>query len=46
MTDIHSDTTRQKVERYATAHGVKKGHLVEEGSCTTFRPRGNCPQMS
>ncbi len=25
-----SDATKQKVERYAEAHGVKKGHLVEE----------------
>ena len=25
-----SDSTKQKVERYAEAHGVKKGHLVEE----------------
>ncbi|HEX7477391.1 MAG TPA: hypothetical protein VF331_06265 [Polyangiales bacterium] len=25
-----SDATKQKVERYAEAHGVKKGYLVEE----------------
>jgi hypothetical protein len=25
-----SDSTRREVERYAEAHGVKKGHLVEE----------------
>ncbi len=25
-----SDTTKEKVERYVDAHGVKKGHLVEE----------------
>ena len=25
-----SDTTKELVERYAEAHGVKKGHLVEE----------------
>lgn len=25
-----SETTKQQVERYAEAHGVKKGHLVEE----------------
>lgn len=25
-----SETTKQQVERYADAHGVKKGHLVEE----------------
>lgn len=25
-----SEQTKQKVERYAEAHGVKKGHLVEE----------------
>ncbi len=25
-----SDATKRKVERYAEAHGVKKGHLVEE----------------
>jgi len=25
-----SDTTKREVERYAEAHGVKKGHLVEE----------------
>jgi hypothetical protein len=25
-----SDTTKREVERYADAHGVKKGHLVEE----------------
>ena len=25
-----SESTKQQVERYADAHGVKKGHLVEE----------------
>ena len=25
-----SDATKREVERYAEAHGVKKGHLVEE----------------
>ena len=25
-----SDATREQVERYADAHGVKKGYLVEE----------------
>lgn len=25
-----SDTTKELVERYVDAHGVKKGHLVEE----------------
>jgi hypothetical protein len=25
-----SETTKEQVERYAQAHGVKKGHLVEE----------------
>jgi hypothetical protein len=25
-----SDTTKELVERYAEAHGVKKGHLIEE----------------
>jgi hypothetical protein len=25
-----SESTKQRVERYAEAHGVKKGHLVEE----------------
>lgn len=25
-----SKSTKQQVERYAEAHGVKKGHLVEE----------------
>ena len=25
-----SETTKQQVERYAEAHGVKKGYLVEE----------------
>jgi hypothetical protein len=25
-----SDTTRDQLERYSKAHGVKKGHLVEE----------------
>jgi hypothetical protein len=25
-----SEATKQEVERYANAHGVKKGHLVEE----------------
>jgi hypothetical protein len=25
-----SDTTKELVERYVEAHGVKKGHLVEE----------------
>ncbi|HUH02302.1 MAG TPA: hypothetical protein VML75_09915 [Kofleriaceae bacterium] len=25
-----SDATKREVERYADAHGVKKGHLVEE----------------
>jgi hypothetical protein len=25
-----SEGTKQQVERYAEAHGVKKGHLVEE----------------
>ena len=25
-----SKTTKREVERYAEAHGVKKGHLVEE----------------
>lgn len=25
-----SETTKQKVERYAEAHGVKKGYLIEE----------------
>jgi hypothetical protein len=25
-----SDSTKEQVERYAEAHGVKKGHLVEE----------------
>ena len=25
-----SAATKQKVERYAEAHGVKKGHLIEE----------------
>ncbi len=25
-----SDSTKEKVERYADAHGIKKGHLVEE----------------
>lgn len=25
-----SQTTKEEVERYADAHGVKKGHLVEE----------------
>lgn len=25
-----SDTTKEQVERYAEAHGVKKGHLIEE----------------
>jgi len=25
-----SEATKKKVERYANAHGVKKGHLVEE----------------
>ncbi len=25
-----SETTKEQVERYAEAHGVKKGHLVEE----------------
>ena len=25
-----SEATKAKVERYAEAHGVKKGHLVEE----------------
>ena len=25
-----SETTKRKVERYAEAHGVKKGHLIEE----------------
>ncbi len=25
-----SDATKEKVERYAEAHGVKKGYLVEE----------------
>jgi len=25
-----SESTKQQVERYAEAHGVKKGHLVEE----------------
>jgi hypothetical protein len=25
-----SETTKKEVERYAQAHGVKKGHLVEE----------------
>jgi hypothetical protein len=25
-----SETTKEQVERYADAHGVKKGHLVEE----------------
>lgn len=25
-----SEATKEKVERYADAHGVKKGHLVEE----------------
>ena len=25
-----SDATKRQVERYAEAHGVKKGHLVEE----------------
>ena len=25
-----SEATKDKVERYAEAHGVKKGHLVEE----------------
>lgn len=25
-----SETTKQEVERYTEAHGVKKGHLIEE----------------
>jgi hypothetical protein len=25
-----SDATRKEVERYSAAHGVKKGHLIEE----------------
>lgn len=25
-----SEETKQRVEQYASAHGVKKGHLVEE----------------
>ncbi|MCY1017670.1 hypothetical protein [Pyxidicoccus sp. MSG2] len=25
-----SDATKEQVERYAEAHGVKKGHLIEE----------------
>lgn len=25
-----SESTKEQVERYAEAHGVKKGHLVEE----------------
>jgi alcohol dehydrogenase class IV len=25
-----SEATKQQIERYAEAHGVKKGHLVEE----------------
>jgi hypothetical protein len=25
-----SETTKQQIERYAEAHGVKKGHLIEE----------------
>lgn len=25
-----SDSTKEQVERYAEAHGIKKGHLVEE----------------
>jgi len=25
-----SETTKEQVEHYAEAHGVKKGHLVEE----------------
>lgn len=25
-----SDTTKELVERYAEAHGVKKGHLIEQ----------------
>ncbi len=25
-----SEATKERVERYAEAHGVKKGHLVEE----------------
>lgn len=25
-----SDSTKEQVERYADAHGIKKGHLVEE----------------
>ncbi len=25
-----SDTTKELVERYVEAHGVKKGHLIEE----------------
>jgi uncharacterized protein (DUF1778 family) len=25
-----SETTKEQVERYAEAHGVKKGHLLEE----------------
>lgn len=25
-----SETTKELVERYADAHGVKKGHLIEE----------------
>jgi uncharacterized protein (DUF1778 family) len=25
-----SQTTKRQVERYAEAHGVKKGHLIEE----------------
>lgn len=25
-----SDATRKEVERYSSAHGMKKGHLIEE----------------
>lgn len=30
MSAFISDTTRDEVERYVEAHGVKKAHLIEE----------------
>ena len=38
-----SESTKEQVERYADAHGVKKGHLVEEALLHHMQALGELP---
>jgi hypothetical protein len=40
-----SDTTKELVERYVKAHGVKKGHSSRRRCCTIYRHSGSCRRI-